>query len=73
MTPQIRSFWPKAAHPLALLSNRRIAHYERTGHYGLAAQARRLHIDLLKAECASLPPLRGRSSVKCTLNLSSLI
>lgn len=41
----IRSAWPTAAHPLGLLTDRKIDAYKRRGIYGTAAQARQQSID----------------------------
>lgn len=43
----IRSPWPTAAHPLNLVTDRRIDHYIRRGFYGRAAQERAQRVDAI--------------------------
>jgi len=59
----IRSFWPRAAHPLELLTDRRIAHYARTGHYGKAQQLSQEALDAAFARHTPRAPSKPKLDV----------
>lgn len=58
MSSDIRSFWPRSAHPLGLLSNRRINHYIRAGVYGEVRRQRLLRGEAILADRERLREVR---------------
>lgn len=58
----IRSKWPTSAHPLAILTDRRIEQYMLKGYYGRAAQEDAIARQKEKARKKQLSQMRRGSS-----------